>query len=97
MMARGAEVVGAVAHAKGGFRGNENAIAFADDGFAEGFFGKALGIDVGGVEEIDASVEVDVDEARGFRNVAAAPSFEEFGAAAEGAGPELRKGTWRPE
>jgi hypothetical protein len=92
VIARGAEVVGAVAHGEGGFGGNEDAIAFAGDGFAEDFFGKATGVDVGGVEKIDAGFEADVDEARSFRDVTAAPGFEEFVAAAEGAGAETENG-----
>jgi hypothetical protein len=72
-MARGAEVVRAVTHREGGFCRDENAVAFAGDGFAEDFFGEAFRVDIGGVKEIDAGVETDVDEARGFRNVAGAP------------------------
>ena len=92
VIARGAEIVGAVAHGEGGFGGDEHAIAFAGDGFAEDFFGDAVGINVGGVEEIDAGVEADVDEAGGFGDVAAAPGFEEFVAAAKGAGAEAENG-----
>ena len=92
MMTGGAEVVRAVAHGEGGFRGNEDAITFVGDGFAKDFFGEAAGIDVSGVKEIDSGVEADVDEARGFRNVAGAPGFEEFVAAAERAGAETQNG-----
>ena len=92
MMARGAEIVGAVAHRESGFRGDEDAVALAGDGFAEDFFGEAAGVDIGGVEEIDAGFEADVDEARGFGDVAGAPGFEEFVAAAERAGTETENG-----
>ena len=50
------------------------------------------GIDVGGVEDIDAGVEADVDEARGFGDVGVAPGLEEFVAAAERAGAEAENG-----
>ena len=84
--------MGPLPDGEGGFGGDEQAIAFAGDGFAEDFFGDAVGINVGGVEEIDAGVEADVDEAGGFGDVAAAPGFEEFVGAAEGAGAEGENG-----
>ena len=59
---------------------------------AEDFLGEAFGVDVGGVKEIDARVEADVDQASGFGNVAGAPGFEEFGAAPERAGAETENG-----
>ena len=63
-----------------------------DDGFAEDVFGEAVGVDVGGVEEVDAGFDADVDEAGGFCDVGGAPGFEEFVAAAEGAGAEAEDG-----
>ena len=92
VIARGAGVVGAVAHGEGGFARDEHAIAFTGDGFAKDFFGESAGVDVGGVEEIDAGVEADVDKARSFGNVAGAPGFEKFRAAAEGPGAETENG-----
>jgi|SRR5580704_22928 hypothetical protein len=97
MMARGAEVVRAVAYAEGGFRGNENAIAFAGDGFAEDFFGEALGIDVGGVEEVDAGVEADVDKARGSATSLLPQALKNSVPPPKVPAPKLRTGTWRPE
>jgi hypothetical protein len=95
-MAREAEIVGTVAHGEGGLRGNKETVAFAGDGFAEDFFGEAAGIDVGGVKEINARVKADVDEARGFGDIGAAPGFEEFVATAESAGPETENGDLEP-
>ena len=92
VLARRAEIVGAVAHGESGFRGDKNAVAFAGDSFAEDLFGEAAGVNVGGVEEIDAGFEANVDEARGFGDVAGAPGFEKFVAAAEGAGAETENG-----
>ncbi len=61
MIARGADVVGSVADAEGGFGGDQNLVAIAAfDGFAENFFGEAVGVDVGGVEMKDAGIEADV-------------------------------------
>jgi hypothetical protein len=92
VIARRADIVGTVAHCESSFRGDENAVAFAGDGFAEDFFREAARINVGGVEEIDARVETDIDEARGFGNVAGAPGFEEFVAATERAGAQTKNG-----
>src|SRR5580704_4056292 len=92
MLARGAEVVRAVAHRESGFGGDENAVAFAADGFAEDFFGEAAGVDIGSVEEIDAGFEANVDESRSFGDVAGTPGFEKFVAAAKGAGAETENG-----
>jgi hypothetical protein len=87
-MARGAEIVGAIAHGERGFRGDEHAVALAGDGFTENFLGRAARVDVGGVKKIDAGFEAHVHKASGFGDVAAAPGFEEFGGATEGAGAE---------
>jgi hypothetical protein len=92
VIARRADIVGTVAHGEGGFRGDENAVAFAGDGFAKDFFGEAARINVGSVEEVGARVEADVYKARGFGNVAGAPGFEEFVAAAECAGAKTENG-----
>ncbi len=94
MMAGGAEIVGAFAHVECGFGGNQNAGAASGDGFAEDFFGCALGINVGGVEEVDSGFETDVDEARGFFNVAVAPGVEKLAATAEGASAEAKDGNF---
>src|SRR5580700_432013 len=92
VMARGAEIVGAVAHGERGFRGDEHAIALAGDGFAEDFLGRAARVDVGGVKKIDAGFKTYVNKASGFGDVAAAPGFEEFGGAAKGASTETKNG-----
>ena len=92
VLARGAEVVGGVAQREKGFRGDEELVALAVDGFAEDLFGKAVGVAVGSVEEIDAGVEAEVDHAAGFVGLGRAPGFEEFVAAAEGCGAEAEGG-----
>src|SRR5580658_5795963 len=92
VMARGAEIVGAIAHGERGFRGDQNAIALAGDGFAEDFLGRAARVDVGGVKKIDAGFKAYVHKASSFGDVAAAPGFEEFGGPAEGAGAEAENG-----
>jgi len=56
--------------------------------FAQNFFGCSAGVSVGGIEEVDAGVEADVDEARGFLYVGVTPRGEEVAFSAKGAGAE---------
>ena len=69
--------------AKGSLGGNEYGAATLADRFAENFLGLAARINVSRVEEINACVEANVQEAGGFLCVGAAPSFEEFAFASE--------------
>ena len=52
----------------------------------------AVGVDVGGVEEVAAGFHADVDEVGGFGVLGGAPGFEEFVGAAEGSGAEAELG-----
>ena len=56
------------------------------DGLAEDLFALAVGVAVGGVEEVAAGFHADVDEMAGFVGLRVAPGGEEFVAGAEGAG-----------
>ena len=94
VVARGADVVRAVAHGECGFRGNQNGVATSGDGFAEDFFGHAFRINVGSVEEIHAGFEADVDQTRGFLHIAIAPGLKEITTTAEGAGAEAEDGNF---
>src|ERR1700732_3706227 len=87
MRARGAEVVGTVSHAKGGLGGNQSLIALAFERLTQDFLGKAAGVNVGGIEEVDSGFETDVEEATGFSHVGVAPGFEKLVAAPEGGDP----------
>jgi len=94
MVAGGAEVIGPVAHWECGLGRDEGLVALALKGFAEDFFRSAAGVHVGGVKEVDAGFEADVDEATGLGNVGLTPGFEveELAAATEGAGAETECG-----
>jgi len=92
VVSRRAFVVGALAGGEGGFGGNENLIAAAFDGFAEDFLGDSIGVNIGGVEEVDAGFEANIDEAGGLGDVGRAPGFEKFIRAAKGAGAEAEDG-----
>ena len=78
MMARGPEIVRPFAHAKRGLGGNQDILAASCDGFAEDFFGEALRVDVGGVEQIDAGLQTNRDQAGGFGYIASSPGAKEI-------------------
>jgi hypothetical protein len=88
MMAGGADLVGTVAHLKCRFGGDQDRIAPPGDGLAQNLLGRAFGIHVGGIEEIDSSFQANIYEVCGFLDIAASPGFEEFPAASESAGAE---------
>ena len=62
------------------------------EGLAEGFFALAFGVDVGGVEEVDAGVDGGLDELVGSGLVDGADGAEEAGATVEGHGTETEGG-----
>ena len=84
MMAGGANVVGAFAHGECGFGGNQDWLR-GRRWPCPGFLRRRLGVDVGGVKEIDSGVEANIDEAGGLLYVGIAPGLEEFAASAESA------------
>jgi hypothetical protein len=86
VVAGAADVVRALAGAEGGLGGDENVVApEVCDGFAEHGFAVAVGVDVGGIEEVAAGLHANVDEVGGFGILGRAPGFEEVVRAAEGA------------
>ncbi len=94
VIAGAADVVGAeVGAAEGGLGGEEDVLSLqVRDGFAEDDLAVAVGVDVGGIEEVTAGFHADVDEVFGFGVLGAAPGLEEFVAATEGAGAEAELG-----
>jgi len=66
-------------------RGDEDGIAPAFDGLAEDFLRQTVGVDIGGIEQVEPSLETDVNEAGRFCDVRASPGAKKFTAAAEGA------------
>ena len=93
-MARRSQVVRTVAHSESCLRGDENLVAAASDRFAQDFFGRALRVDVSGVEKIKTGFQADIHEASGFLHVGGAPGSEEISAAAEGAAAEAEDGNF---
>jgi hypothetical protein len=72
-------------------------IPFTFNSLPDNFFRQSIGIDVGGIEEIDTGFEAKFDEAFGFGDVAASPSLEKFVAAAKRGDAEAENGDFRPE
>jgi hypothetical protein len=62
------------------------------EGLAKGLFALALGVDVGGIEEVDAGVDGGFDELVGSGLIDGAYGSEEAGAAVEGHGAETERG-----
>jgi len=81
------------AKAEGGLGGDEDALAGkVFDGLTQNLFGETIGVDVGGVEEVDTSFDADVDELAGLCDVGLTPGFEELIASTEGSGAEAEYG-----
>ena len=55
---------------------SDDVVAAALESFADDLLGLALGVDVGGVDEVDAGVERAVDDADGLVVVGVAPGAE---------------------
>ena len=83
MVARRSHIVRPLAHAEGRLGGDQDLVATSVDGLAEDRFRQAVRIDIGGIEQIDARVEADIDEPRRLRDVAGAPRLEKLGSAAK--------------
>jgi hypothetical protein len=92
MLARGAVVVGAVAGREGRLGRDQDPIALAGDCLAEDLLREAIGVDIGGVEHRDATIEAQVDQPRRAFDVRGAPRPEEVVTAAECAGAEAESG-----
>ena len=92
MVARAAHLVGALAGAEGGLGRDQHLVAPALDRRPQHLLGGACGIDVGAVEHREPGLEADIDQARRFGHVRAAPGLEELALAAEGAGAEAQHG-----
>ena len=92
VVSRRADIIGPVAESERCLGGDQRAIPLARERFAEHLFRAAIGVDVCGIEKIDASFDADIYQAGRFRNVGVAPCFEEFVAAAKCAGSKTENG-----
>jgi hypothetical protein len=93
--AGGADVVAAGAGAAEGLGGDDD-LSAGDvqvfEGLTEGLFAFALGVDIGGIEEVDADVDGGLDELVGSGLVDGADGAEEASAAVEGHGAKTERG-----
>ncbi|MNT35289.1 hypothetical protein D3C72_1713110 [compost metagenome] len=90
--ARGAGIIRAIAHRQRHLGGDQHIVAPSLDGRAEHFFGGAVGVDIGRIEQIDAGLDADVDETACLDIVAVAPGAEKRPLATERAGAETQRG-----
>ena len=72
--------------------GDERLVALALERLAQDLLRAAVGVDVGGVEQVDAGLEADVHQPRGLGDVGCAPGLEKLVAAAERAGAKAENG-----
>ena len=91
MLARRAQVVGAVVHREKCFGGNEDLVAFSLKSLAENLLSQAIRVAVRYVEEVDACIEAEVDHAPRFVHAGVAPGGEEVIAAAKGCRSETKR------
>src|SRR5262245_7587969 len=83
MMTRRAGVIRAFAESKGRLGRNQEVVALALYGLAENFLGKSIRVDVSRIEDVDASVKAEADEALGLLNSGGSPGLEKFRAPSE--------------
>jgi len=80
-----ADIVRSLAELKGGLGRDEHAFTREMlDRFAKNLLGKAIGINVGGVEKIDSGFHAEIDELRGLGHTSLTPRAEEFTSAPKG-------------
>src|ERR1700733_8645450 len=65
VLARGARVIGPLAHWEKRLRRDEPSIAFALERLAEDLLGQTIGIAIGDVEKVDAGIDAEIDHAAG--------------------------------
>src|SRR5262249_10087527 len=94
MVTRGADVVGTGTGAEGRLGRDQNLVAPSRDGLAENLLGQTVRIGIRRVEQREARVEAEIDEARRLARSARAPGAKEVVAAAEGRRPEAELGNF---
>jgi hypothetical protein len=91
------DIIWAITAAKGRLSRNEHLVAAASDRASQNLLRLPLGIDVGGIKEVEASLQTYVDEPSCLLDTCRAPRLEEFVAATKGPVPKQRAGTLNPE
>jgi hypothetical protein len=88
MIAGRTDIIGAGADLESSFCGNQNLVSPTGDGAAKNLFRFPVGINIGGVEHVDAGFQADINEPSGFVNAGVAPGAEKFIRAAKCAGAQ---------
>ena len=71
-------------------------VAAAFDRGPENFLGRAIGIHIGRVEHIQAGIEANIHQPRGFGDIGRAPGFELFADSAKRASAEAERRNFQP-
>jgi hypothetical protein len=83
VMARRADIIRTFAESKGRLGRNQELVALALYDLAQNFLGKPIRVDVRRIEDVDASVQTETDEALGLLNSSGSPGLEKFRAPTE--------------
>ncbi|MDT5326121.1 MAG: hypothetical protein QOF25_3273 [Mycobacterium sp.] len=86
-----------VADRKPRLRRDQHLVTPAHEGVSEHLLRGAIGVDVGGVEQCDTSVQADVNDAPGLVDVRVAPRAEEVARPPNVAAPKLNSDTTSPD
>ena len=92
VVARRAHVVGTVPEPKGCLRRDQQIVALPCDGVAKNLFRKTIGVDIGGIKQIDSCLQADADHPLGFLYLRLTPCAKELVAASERGGAETECG-----
>src|SRR5215475_1768554 len=92
VIARRSDVIRTFAATKGRLSRNQKVVAPALYGLAENFLGKPIRVDVRRIEDVDAHVQAEADEALRFFDSRRAPCLEKFIASSESPRSEAQRG-----
>ncbi|CEJ45739.1 hypothetical protein XAB3213_3210009 [Xanthomonas citri pv. bilvae] len=90
--ARRAGIVGAIAQAQAGLGRKDHLIAAALQRLAEDVFGRAIGIHICSIEQVEPCIQAQVDHAPRLRHIGVAPCRKQRPLAAERAGTQAKHG-----
>src|SRR5262245_65144768 len=92
VVARRADVIRAIAESKGRLGRNQELVALALYGLAQNFLGKSIRVDVRCIEDVDARVQAETDEAPGLLYSGGSPCLEKFISPSESPSSETQRG-----
>ncbi len=90
--ARRAGIVGAITQAQAGLGRNNHLIAAALQRLAKDVFGRAIGIHIGGIEQVEPCFQTHLDHAPRLRHIGVSPCRKQRPLAAKRAGTQAKHG-----